>query len=54
LSILTKAAPILAEDNFSDIMPVAWELMMETDQEVSAAAGIRYLLLLKKLIKYEM
>ncbi|KAL4233067.1 Protein unc-80 [Mactra antiquata] len=44
LSILTKAAPILSEDNFSDIMPVAWELMMETDQEVSAAAASMFLI----------
>jgi len=39
LGILSKAAPILSEDQLADIMPVAWELMMETDQEVSAAAG---------------
>lgn len=44
LSILTKAAPILKEDHFNDIMPVAWELMMETDQEVSAAAASMFLI----------
>ncbi|WAR09253.1 UNC80-like protein [Mya arenaria] len=44
LSILTKSAPILNEDQFADIMPVAWELMMETDQEVAAAAASMYLI----------
>ena len=39
MGILTKAAPTLSEDNFIDIMPVAWELMLESDQELAAAAG---------------
>ena len=39
MGILTKAAPTLTEDNFIDIMPVAWELMLESDQELAAAAG---------------
>ena len=41
MGILTKAAPTLSEDNFIDIMPVAWELMLESDQELAAAAGKR-------------
>ena len=40
MGILTKAAPTLTEDNFIDIMPVAWELMLESDQELAAAAGM--------------
>lgn len=39
LSIISKAAPILADDTFTDMMPVAWELLLETDQELAAAAG---------------
>jgi hypothetical protein len=39
MGILAKAAPVLTEDNLTDIMPVAWELMLETDQELAAAAG---------------
>ena len=39
MAILTKAAPVLQVENFVDIMPVAWELLLETDQELAAAAG---------------
>ncbi len=39
MSIITKAAPILAEDSFTDMLPVAWELLLENDQELAAAAG---------------
>ncbi len=39
LSIITKAAAILSDDSFVDMMPVAWELLLENDQELSAAAG---------------
>lgn len=39
MGILAKAAPILTDDNFSDILPVAWELMIENDQELAASAG---------------
>ena len=46
LGILSKAAPILTEDNFIDIMPVAWELMTESDQELSAAAGVCFIFVL--------
>ncbi|KAL3872189.1 hypothetical protein ACJMK2_040132 [Sinanodonta woodiana] len=44
MGILAKAAPILSEDNFVDIMPVAWELMLESDQELAAAAASVFLL----------
>ena len=40
MGILAKAAPILTDENFTDILPVAWELMLENDQELAAAAGI--------------
>lgn len=40
MAILTKAAPVLQVENFVDIMPVAWELLLETDQELAAAAGM--------------
>ena len=39
MAILTKAAPVLQVEHFVDMMPVAWELLLETDQELSAAAG---------------
>lgn len=40
MSIITKAAPILSEDTFIDMLPVAWELLLESDQELAAAAGM--------------
>ena len=40
LAVITKAAAILSDDVFIDMMPVAWELLIETDQELAAAAGI--------------
>ena len=39
LAAVLKAAPILMEENFVDVMPVAWELLLEVDKEVSACAG---------------
>ncbi len=44
MSIITKAAPILAEDSFIDMLPVAWELLLEHDQELAAAAGSLHLI----------
>ena len=43
MSIILKAAPILAEDSFTDMLPVAWELLLENDQELAAAAGMSFL-----------
>ena len=37
--MITKAAPILSDDSFIDMIPVAWELLLESDQELAAAAG---------------
>ena len=39
LAVISKAAVILSDDVFVDMMPVAWELLIETDQELAAAAG---------------
>jgi len=39
LAVITKAAAILSDDVFTDMMPVAWELLIEPDQELAAAAG---------------
>lgn len=39
MGIIAKAAPILSKENLIDIIPVAWELIMETDQELAASAG---------------
>ncbi|CAG5120059.1 unnamed protein product, partial [Candidula unifasciata] len=44
MAILTKAAPVLNVEHFIDIMPVAWELMLESDQELAAAAASVFLL----------
>ena len=39
LAVVTKAAAVVSDDVFTDMMPVAWELLIETDQELAAAAG---------------
>jgi len=39
LAVITKAAVILSDDVFIDMVPVAWELLIESDQELAAAAG---------------
>jgi len=39
LAVITKAATILPDDVLIDMMPVAWELLIEADQELAAAAG---------------
>jgi protein unc-80 len=39
LALITKAASVVPDEMFTDIMPVAWELLIETDQELAAAAG---------------
>ncbi|KAK6194683.1 hypothetical protein SNE40_000272 [Patella caerulea] len=44
MTILSKAAPILSVENFIDMMPVAWELILESDQELAAAAASVFLL----------
>ncbi|XP_030758641.1 protein unc-80 homolog isoform X4 [Sitophilus oryzae] len=44
LATLLKGAVILTEENFSDIVPVAWELLLEMNQEVAAAAASLFIL----------
>ncbi|XP_048774238.1 protein unc-80 homolog isoform X3 [Ostrea edulis] len=44
MGIIAKAAPILSEENLIDIIPVAWELILETDQELAASAASVFLL----------
>lgn len=44
LSILVKGAVVLSEDLFVDIIPVAWELLLESDQEVAATAASLFIL----------
>jgi len=45
LALITKAAVIVSDEQFVDVMPVAWELLIESDQELAAAAGqLKYLL----------
>lgn len=43
LSTLLKGAVIMTEDLFIDILPVAWELLLETNQEVAAAAASMFI-----------
>ena len=40
MSVIAKSAPILLDDSFIDVLPVAWELLLENDQELAASAGI--------------
>ncbi|CAH1135888.1 unnamed protein product [Ceutorhynchus assimilis] len=44
LATLLKGAVILTEENFADIVPVAWELLLEMNQEVAAAAASVFIL----------
>ncbi|XP_066993860.2 protein unc-80 homolog [Anabrus simplex] len=44
LAVLIKGAVILSEDHFVDILPVAWELLLEANQEVAATAASLFIL----------
>lgn len=44
LATLLKGAVILTEENFADIVPVVWELLLEMNQEVAAAAASLFIL----------
>lgn len=44
LSVLLKGAVILTEENFVNIIPVAWELLLEPNQEVTATAASIFIL----------
>ncbi|RZC42316.1 unc-80 -like protein, partial [Asbolus verrucosus] len=44
LAVLLKGAVILAEEHFIEIIPVAWELLLESNQEVTACAASLFIL----------
>ncbi|KYB29509.1 Protein unc-80 homolog-like Protein [Tribolium castaneum] len=44
LAVLLKGAVILSEEHFVEIIPVAWELLLETNQEVTACAASLFIL----------
>ena len=39
LAMLAKSAPILTEELFTDTLPLAWELLLDSSQQLAAAAG---------------
>lgn len=41
---MLKGAVILQEEQFLDIIPVAWELLLETNQEITACAAAIFIL----------
>ena len=43
-STLIKGAVVLTEDQFIEIMPAAWELLLETNQETAATAASFFIL----------
>ncbi|KAJ8932970.1 hypothetical protein NQ314_014301 [Rhamnusium bicolor] len=44
LAVLLKGAVILTEEHFLEIIPVAWELLLESNQEVTACAASIFIL----------
>ncbi|KAL3277360.1 hypothetical protein HHI36_012710 [Cryptolaemus montrouzieri] len=44
LATLMKGAVLLSEEHFLGIIPVAWELLLETNQEVAASAASLFIL----------
>lgn len=44
LAVLVKGAVILSEEYFVDILPIAWELLLEANQEVAATAASLFIL----------
>lgn len=39
LATLVKGAVVMSEDLFSDVLAIAWELLLESNQEVAASAA---------------
>lgn len=39
LAIIVKSIVILSEEHVTDILPVAWELLLESNQEIVASAA---------------
>ncbi|GLG97294.1 Protein unc-80 homolog [Gryllus bimaculatus] len=44
LAVLVKGAVVLGEEHFIDVLPVAWELLLESNQEVAATAASLFIL----------
>jgi protein unc-80 len=44
ISALVKGAVLLTEDLFTEILPVAWELLLETNQETAVSAAALFIL----------
>lgn len=44
IAALIKGAAILSEDLFIDILPAAWELLLETNQETAASASALFII----------
>ncbi|XP_071797964.1 protein unc-80 homolog isoform X4 [Asterias amurensis] len=49
LSLLSKAAPILTEDLFSDILTLAWELLLDSSQQLAGSAAAMVLICAVKI-----
>ena len=48
LSLLAKAAPILGEELYDNILPLSWELLLDTSQQLAGSAGKKYALWLPR------
>lgn len=44
IATLVKGASVLTEEQFIEVIPVAWELLLESNQEVSAASAALFIL----------
>lgn len=40
LSTLIKGTVVANEETFVEVMPIAWELLLESDQQLAAVAGV--------------
>ena len=44
VSALVKGAAVLTEDQFIEVIPAAWELLLETNQETAASAAAFFII----------
>lgn len=44
IATLVKGAVVMSEDLFVDVLPVAWELLLEANQEVAASAASLFII----------
>nr|XP_054770882.1 protein unc-80 homolog [Lytechinus pictus] len=49
LSLLAKAAPILGEELYDNILPLAWELLLDTSQQLAGSAAALVLICAVKI-----